>query len=361
MQGFTFFFGFGGLISPLIAQPFLVEQEDNNDYMNDISSNYTSLNSTSSSYTSPNYTLVNETLTGSPRIHNDISPSDLLLVYPYSVIAAFLLLNCLFLLIVWKIEPHTDEHPSRKQDRRAINSNEMEGSDDNKVQETTDPGVTRASKKYMYWKYTAVTLTMIFAHLYYGLELTFGSFLVTYVVEALGKSKKDGTRLTSLFWGTFTFWRLTTVFYIEYTGAEMNILGMLTVILLGNVLLIPFSSSSELCLWMGVAVIGLGVSSIWSALFGYLEEHFPVTSQISGSLIVSAYVGEFIFPLIISYFITTAPDVFLWVTLFCSLTLTLIFLLLMYVMRYKMRGPRKNTGPLQYISPRSGSLVRKTE
>ena len=212
----------------------------------------------------------------------------------------------------------------------------------------------------MYWKYTAVILTMIFAHLYYGVELTFGSFLVTYVVEALGKSKKDGTRLTSLFWGTFTFWRLTTVFYIEYIGAEMNILGMLTVILLGNVLLIPFASSSEVCLWMGVAVIGLGTSSIWSAMFGYLEEHFPVTSKISGSLIVSAAFGEFIFPVIISYFVTTAPDVFLWVTLFCSLALTLIFLLLMYVMRYKVGGPRKNTGPLQYISPRSGSLVRKT-
>ena len=310
MQGFTFFFGFGSLLAPLIAQPFLLETDEEYDVH-------------------LNYTHVNQTTTKT-------SSSDILLVYPYSIVACFMLLTSLFLLIVWKIEPQTEEHPSRKE-TPGINS--KKGSSDNhKDQEAT--GITDDIKKCRNYKFIAVALMMVFAHLYYGLETTFGSFLVTFVVESLGKSKSDGTKLTSLYWGTFTFWRLTTVFYIEYIGSEMNILICLFIILAGNVVLIPFASSSVLCLWIGTAVIGLGVSSIWSAQFGYLEEYFPVTSKMSGSIIVSACVGEFLFPLIISYFVTTAPDVFLWVTLFCSLSLMAIFVILMYVMRVKLGKPK---------------------
>jgi hypothetical protein len=194
------------------------------------------------------------------------------------------------------------------------------------------------TQQFYLWKGFVIVLTVMFMHIYYGLEITFGSFLTTFAYESdLHLPKADGAHMTSLFWGTFTFLRLFTVFYIEYVGAEMNILLSLVVVLIANVLLVPFGDSHALCLWIGVGVIGLGTSSIWASLFGYLEQYFTVTSRIAAGMIVSAIVGEFVFPLIISNFVSSDPQVLLWVVLFCSVSMTLIFLVMMYIMRTKLR------------------------
>jgi fucose permease len=139
--------------------------------------------------------------------------------------------------------------------------------------------------------------------------------------------------MTALFWATFTFWRCITIFYIEYVGNEMNILLALVAIMIGNIILVPFANSSVVCLWIGVAIIGLGTSPVWGCVFGYLEQHFPVTSKIAASMVVSACVGEFVFPFIISYFIVSTPIVFLWLTLICSVSLIVIFFGIMFFMR----------------------------
>jgi len=207
----------------------------------------------------------------------------------------------------------------------------------------------KMTKQYRFYKGFVIILTVMFMHIYYGLEITFGSFLTTFAYESdLHLKKSDGAHMTSLFWGTFTFFRVLTVFYIEYVSAETNILFSLMVVLAANVLLIPFGNTSELCLWIGVGLIGVGISSIWASLFGYLEEHFTVTSRIASGMIVSAIVGEFVFPLIISNFVAQYPQILLWVVLFCSISITILFLIMIAVMRLKMRWFRDEMPELTF-------------
>ena len=356
MQAFHFFFGIGSLVAPLIAQPFLVESDElveTTTLVTDVDSgNTTTVTQLIRSFYDM---MTNETTTFSPEAVSSlqVNASDIQLVYPYSFVATILAFNAVFWLILWILRPETTEHPSRERNPPSVvggnNDDSPVDKDGNMILQTIDSGAGKRTqlsdnvresteKSLVFYKGIVITLTMMFMHIYYGLELTFGSFLVTFAVESnLNLSKKDGAQLTSLFWATFTFWRLTTIFYIEYIGNEMNILFALSVILVGNVILVPFANSSVLCLWIGVAFIGLGTSSIWSCVFGYLEEYFPVTSRIASSMIVSAIIGEFIFPLIISNFVADTPQIFLWVTLFCSLSLTIIFLFLVLVMRKKMK------------------------
>jgi len=77
-------------------------------------------------------------------------------------------------------------------------------------------------------------------------------------------------------------------------------------------------------------------------MFGYLEEYFSVTARMASSIIVSLLVGEFFFPLIISYYITTDPMIFQWVTLFCSLCLGITFLAGMFVIKTKLKKRELN-------------------
>lgn len=68
----------------------------------------------------------------------------------------------------------------------------------------------------------------------------------------------------------------------------------LGIIVLANVVLVPFGNTYEWALWSGVAILGVGMSSIWASIFGYLEEFFPVTSRMAASFTVAATFGELV-------------------------------------------------------------------
>lgn len=326
MQAYHFFFGVGALIGPLIAQPFLVEVEDLTG-----DSNVTEFTKQISSV----YNLTDN----APLLRSTektIGPNDLMLVYPYSIVAGSLFINGLAYLFLYIKYPHTEEHPTRKQQSQVEQpkSQETQLTTVSEDAEKQHQDKAEQEQKINLNKTIVVVLTVVFMHIYYGIELTFGSYLVTFAVESdLHLTKVVGTNMTALYWATFTFWRCVTIFYIEYLGNELNVLFALITVLIGNAILVPFGDSSVVCLWTGVAVFGLGTSSIWGCVFAYLEEHFPVTSKIAASMVVSACVGEFIFPFVISYFIVSTPTVFLWLTLTCSVAVFAIFLTMMFFMR----------------------------
>ena len=201
------------------------------------------------------------------------------------------------------------------------------------------------------WRTGVVALSVAFMHIYYGLEITFGSFLTTYTAKSdLHLDTKVGAQLTSLFWATFTFWRLITIFYINYTGSQNAIFISLAIMLFGNCVLVPFGNVYEWSLWTGTATIGVGISSIWASMFGFLEVYFPVTSKIASSMITAAMVGEFIFPVIIAKYVDCHPTVFAWVTLTCSLAITVLFIVIVIICRFKIKPSPSTRSPESAIA-----------
>lgn len=61
------------------------------------------------------------------------------------------------------------------------------------------------------------------------------------------------TFINSIYWATFSFTRVFTVMYIDYIGAEKNIILQLSICMLANVFLLPFGNSHAWCLWAGNA------------------------------------------------------------------------------------------------------------
>lgn len=194
------------------------------------------------------------------------------------------------------------------------------------------------------WTLVVVIVTGLFMHIYYGLEITFGSFLTTYTAKShLNLDTRVGASLTSVFWGAFTLWRLVTIFYMAYLGTTWTIVINLGIMLVGNLFLVPFGDKYQWSLWVGTATIGAGISPIWACMFGYLAQYMPVTSRIAAVMITSAIVGEFIFPVIIARFIACQPMVFAWVTLACSLSIALLFLLISVICKSKLQGASQVT------------------
>ena len=403
MQSLHFMFGIGALVAPAIAAPFLFETED-------LESLHETPTTTTSAPLTPLYTSdVNVTISNSSlllfanstsassnasslaeMVEEIFHPEQIRLIYPYSIIAAFLVLNASLCLAVWLKFPLTKPHPSRRQQQPDNSRIEMRTSRSSlcissgsfsggvgienrafygsaSCVPTTTSAATddktgsrsqaatgglgspeyRSSRMYARWKAVVVVLTLLFMHTYLGLEIAFGSFLTTFAVNSsLSLSKVDGAHLTTLFWSTFTLFRVATVFYIEVVGNERNIFASLTVILIANACLVPFGASNVTLLIIGVALIGIGISSVWACVFGFLEEHFPVTSLMSAFMIVAATLGEFVFPAVISAFIAKDPQILMWVTLFCSSAIAILFTAMATVCR-KYIGKAPPPPPVQ--------------
>lgn len=324
MQAFHFCFGLGSFIVPLISKPYLLPIECD-----------PPLNGSSTSPISGDEVIDNWTIsrtpfssaegvanwTEAPVVHLcQWKPGDVLLRTPYGIIAGLIAINAIFFILLFIFQRETKPHPSRIKNTNEINGNQA------------------AESKTNWPEIIVIVLTSAFSFFYYGLEITFGSFLTAYSVSCdLKLEKSTGALITSLFWAVFTFFRLFAVFYIDFTGAEFNLWFELILIMIANVILIPFSNHLEWALWTGSAIMGLGASSIWASVFGFLEDYFPVKSHMTAAFIVSACVGEFVVPTVIANWVQSYPKIFLWVMLACSIAMIILMTLMSVLCRIFFR------------------------
>lgn len=344
MQALNFMYGSGAMIAPLIAEPFLIVRNESED-----------------------------SETRNTSIPDIFHPEEVMLVYPYSIAAVILVLCAVTNFILWIMFPDTTEHPSRTplasknsnnnndkdNDRISIKelaldvSNLMHGTEiiisirqasclnlPGQVENHADNGQgSRRSENYFRWKCAVLALVFLFMHIYLGLEVSFGSYLPAFVVQSdMRLTKATGAHMTTLFWGMFTFVKVTTIFYIKWIGNQANLLMSLLVMVTASGILKVYGNESETMMWVGVGLIGAGLSSVWGCMFGYLEDLFPVSSLIASLMVVSAMLGEFVFPVIISSFIQTYPQILLWVVLLCSSSMTILFMLIMLICNTKIKG-----------------------
>jgi len=312
IQAFHFAFGVGALISPFFTEPFLFEVAEEGMILDENEFNVT-------------------------KSMAEPQPENIQLIYPYSFVGVAFVFCFVFFFFLWMFYPQTEEHPSRKIRTQDIMNNNIELVDCDLEKKLESKMEEKRLRRYKIFKVMAIGFSDMFMFSLFGLELTCGAYIMAFVVESdLKLSKCEGSQLTSLFWSTFTFWRLCTIFYIQYIGSELNIALSITVMFLGSVILTLFSHVM-IGLWLGIGLLGLGVSSVWGSMFGYINDHFSVTSRIASSMTVAASTGVFIFPVVISSFLETDPKVFLWILLFCSVTCILLFICVVLIMRLEIR------------------------
>lgn len=224
------------------------------------------------------------------------------------------------------MEKATSKSPKKKS---AVKQNGGNNLDKNEVATTT---TTTIPSRWPYggkWECIVVLLTAIFMHIYYGIEFSFGQFLVPYSVKSnLKLDTKVGADITSAFWGVFCIWRLITVIYINYIGLVWAIVLNLILMLIGNCFLVPFGNKYEWALWLSTIIIGAGISPIWGCIFGYLREYIQMSSRVASTIIIMTLLGEFVFPAVLAKFISCHPDSFSVIIVVCSVAITALFALI---------------------------------
>lgn len=289
-----FMFGIGSLASPLIAEPFLLF-DPNSDNVFD-----------------------NKSFT-------EDEEQELRVWIPYAIAGGIQVTAGLAVLLVRLMTGKVAEAAETPADPESSSSEESK------------KGVASHGESLKFWKRIVIILHLIIVHVYFGLEIVFGSFLVVFAVNSpLHLSKSTGSFLTAVFWISFTFGKLPALFYIPRLGVGRSILFGFAITVIGNVVLVPFGSDNELMLWIGVTIVGFGLSSIYVCLLRYLQSFFRVTSVVSSLSTLISLLGEFTIPLIVSAFVESDPQVVLWCVLISTIVMVTLFPILMLICNQKL-------------------------
>lgn len=251
----------------MIANPFLLDAtEEIQEFGRDVSKSYS------------NFSTI--TLDGLQTMEHNHSlhvmpykptAKDLKIHWAYIIISIFNLSVLIFFLIVYWFRPVTKEYPSDDTpDESTLQKNEKDEfeksltistKDDINVKKSLE--VKSANHKGVListpMKLTIMGLSIIFFHLYCGLEISFGSLLAPFAVKSkLRMTKAEGAFITSTYWGMFTFFRIFSLFAITFFSTRCILIFNMSLIMLSNVFLLPLANEFRWALWTGSALMGLG-------------------------------------------------------------------------------------------------------
>jgi FHS family Na+ dependent glucose MFS transporter 1 len=171
--------------------------------------------------------------------------------------------------------------------------------------------------------FVALMAALFFVHV--GAELSFGGWIFSYA-DALDIGRDTTARvLNSLFWGGLVIGRLIAIpISIRATPRTLIQLDLVGAALgLGIIAFLPDWSPS---LWVGTALFGMSVASMFASCINYTERHMPVTSQTTAIYLVGASLGSMILPWLTGrLFELSGPDAMLYVVGFTILAGFLVF------------------------------------
>ncbi|RWS26537.1 sodium-dependent glucose transporter 1-like protein [Leptotrombidium deliense] len=272
-----FFYGLGAFIAPLLAEPFLlpVKFDDKN----------------------------------STKVHV-YTREDLKIHFPYAMVSMYSTTVVIIFSIIYCLNRETKAHSSLAEKK----------SDDCKKSKKT--------------KIFAVLVAAFFIKIYFGIAISFGSFLAAFAVKCkLNLLKSTAAMLTSAFWGTFTLFRIPVTLAMNFIGIRNLIIFELFLMFCASIPLQLFGESNVTILWIAVVIMGCSLSSVFALVLGYLQQHIKLTNAVLSLFLISACVGEFLFPTILAKFIDQKPNVFTIICSVCTVSSSFVFVLLELVCR----------------------------
>ena len=126
-----------------------------------------------------------------------------------------------------------------------------------------------------------VGLFALFFFFYVGAEVCYGVYLTTFAVKSpLALTKQAGAEITAIFFGCFAAMRFVSIFTAIFLKPIYIMFISCLASSIGCVLLAIFGDQSVSILWVGSALLGFGMASIYATGLLWLESHMKITNRI---------------------------------------------------------------------------------
>jgi fucose permease len=148
-----------------------------------------------------------------------------------------------------------------------------------------------------WYRIEMLVLMFAFFVVYLWLEAIPGRFVAMFVVKGLGWRNKYGALITSLFWGSNGLGRVIGIpLSTVMTPRNMLITDMLVTTF--AVILLWFSPMHSSIPWVGSAILGYGLATIFASVVLWVDTYMEVTGTATGVFLAGASFGSMTAPLL---------------------------------------------------------------
>ncbi|XP_045169901.2 sodium-dependent glucose transporter 1A-like [Mercenaria mercenaria] len=314
MQALHFCFGFGGIISPLVTEPFLAEKE-----CLDAQGNGTDIISTNTTAETlyDSVSMATDALNSSSNGTCEEVYGETYIHFAYLISFFILFSSSLpFFIMSFKIMCNKKPH------NMAADKSE----------------IPRPDKLPFKLKVIFLILLSAFMLMYCAVEDTFSGFLATFCIYHFNWSTGTSSYATSTHWASFAFGRFSGIFLIKvFKPVQLFWAYCISVVSsFVGLLIVSLTYTTEL-VWLFIALAGFSMSIIFPCIFTWTEESIlKVTGMISSMFLIAASGGLMLNPLFLGYLMDNfSPMCFVYLLLGESVACFLLFLtIFILVKRY---------------------------
>lgn len=294
LQTMHFFYGVGAFVSPMIAQPFLLNEDcsrfiDNSTWF-------------TNEYDNDTYTAVTlEEAQKKTHINYAFWTMSLFMVPVIFLSLILISKRCFNKLLSTENNTSYAEKQYENMEDKTVESKENleENSPENEA-----------------YVILVAFLCAVLMFLYDGLQATFGGYVYSYSVKGPVKLPKyDAAYLNALFWGMFAAGRLISIALATRVSPTIMLFGNIIGCTFG-VLMILALRYDQIMLIIGTCLMGFFMSSVFPTALSLTEKYINVTPTITSVLVFSAATGEMSLPVIVGHeFERKGPISFLVISL----------------------------------------------
>lgn len=187
-------------------------------------------------------------------------------------------------------------------------------------------------------------LQFVFYAAYNWLEILPGGYIATLVIKGLDWDVRQGSLITSLFWGSHGVGRIVAV-PISYfvSPAVLTALDLVGTTAGFTLMWVALVTAQDALLWISVALIGFSIASIFASMILWTSNHMTVTGFVGAVFLVASSFGGMIGGALAGALFQQYTH--LWVIylglIACIIEILIYIALLMFVRVYKSNGDKR--------------------
>ena len=226
--------------------------------------------------------------------------------FTYMIIAALLMINCAIFLVLYCCDRNGVPYQPSLEDRRKMYH--------------VDNSCVRAS---------ILVIMFLFFLAYVGMETTFGGLIMTFTVEYMDWTKKQGTIVTSIFWGSLAVGRGMSIFIAGCCKPRTMLIIDLFFMVVGATMLSFVVHKFDFILWVGTLLLGLGMSSVFPTGISWTEQYFHMTGKSTAVLVTGSALGQMMVPAATGYVFQKKSEMYLmYIVLILSIACVILYTLM---------------------------------
>jgi fucose permease len=196
---------------------------------------------------------------------------------------------------------------------------------DPKSKQDEGPGTKKISNRALHA--LLISLMAIFFLLYVGLEVTYGQLVLAFAVHGdLQLTQSTGLVIAVVFWGSFAAMRFASIFFSSGFRPITMLLLNFVFCTLGTVLLSTMASHTETALWVGTALLGIGLASVFPTGILWIERYIHVSNKVAAAFVTGASLGEIVCPIAVYRLMVNNPAMLMHsavlINILCIVTFT---------------------------------------